>query len=290
MTNFLLTGGLGFIGRHLTRELITRGYRPTLIVRDGQEQFVPRDAVPLTPDGLSDFVSNNVVDCVINLAGHYSLAEDFATCQKLVESNINFPLSIAVRLNEAEQVPHWIQASSFMQHMQSKRSNPSCLYAATKQSMVELLRFFENQGFTLTDVILPHVYGSNDGRMKLLESLIDAAKYATMMQLSSGTQQLDLVHVSDVIDAFLLLDKVRSGGQFQLTSSLPLTIRDLVSLINAHSPSNLNVEFDESLDRKRDTFERWIIAQPPNDWIQKIKLDEWIAEQFKLDFGNRLSE
>ena len=72
----LVTGGTGFLGRHVCRALISRGYLPRLLVRVGSEGRIPEDirrACRVTPGDVTnrEFVENAAqsTEAIVHLAG-----------------------------------------------------------------------------------------------------------------------------------------------------------------------------------------------------------------------------
>jgi nucleoside-diphosphate-sugar epimerase len=283
MSNVLITGGLGFVGRRLTSELLRLGKRPVLIVRENQVDVNQTNSHYLHLGQLKEFVRTETIDCVVNLAGFYTIDDSPQSVSGLIDSNITFPTTIASQLSSEGLSPTWIQASTFMQHVESSYFDPACLYASTKEAMLMVLKHFENKGFKVVNIIFPHIYGDNDGRGKLLERLIASAKSGDYVRLSSGNQQFDLVHVSDVVNCLLQALNIRESKEFQLTSQTVLTVKEVAEKVNSSSPNGLFVTYDPKLDRPRDTIQKWIVHPRPEWWTEKFNVNRWIEEQFRDD-------
>jgi len=281
----LITGALGFVGRHLVKRMIENNEFPAIIVRDqsvirARELFCEQVEI-FTLGTLQGAAKELGINEVINLSGFYTFGESPAETSALIKSNIEFPaqiLSIVAGLNPKLR---WIQANTFMQHFSGSEFNPSCMYAATKQAMNCLLAFFEVKGAEVHHMVLPQIYGSNDTRNKLINHLVAAAITGNAASLSSGRQIMDLLHVDDVVDAILIVRSHDTGSKTQLTSSDVLTIRELIRLVEQISGRTITAIFDVHNDRDRDIYEPWIVAPAPKGWSQNTDLTDWIHAEFE---------
>lgn len=69
MSTILITGGSGFIGRYLCRQLCAEGWRVIVLTRDANRAKVRLpDAIQLI-ENLDELPEDLVIDCLINLAG-----------------------------------------------------------------------------------------------------------------------------------------------------------------------------------------------------------------------------
>src|SRR5207247_1687541 len=89
------------------------------------------------------------------------------------------------------------------QHFGGEEYHPADLYAATKQAFVDVLRYFvEAAALEVVTLELYDSYGLDDARVKLMPALRRAALDGGRIALTDGRQQLDLVHVDDVVRAY----------------------------------------------------------------------------------------
>ena len=74
------------------------------------------------------------------------------------------------------------------------------LYAATKQAFTDLLVFYaEVEGLAVHTLELMDTYGPGDPRAKLIPFLLRAGAEGTTVEMTDGTQLIDLVHVDDAV-------------------------------------------------------------------------------------------
>ncbi len=91
--------------------------------------------------------------------------------------------------------------------------NPTTLYGKSKLAGTELLEQYcaagKVKGFTTR---LFTVYGPGEHQGRLLPSLLDAARRAMAIKLTSGEQQRDFTYVGDVAEGLLRLGLTASGS------------------------------------------------------------------------------
>jgi CDP-3, 6-dideoxy-D-glycero-L-glycero-4-hexulose-4-reductase len=111
------------------------------------------------------------------------------------------------------------------------------LYAASKQAAEDLLRHFHrNRGLSCVTLELFDIYGIDDTRRKLLSLIRDTVREGGCLDMTAGEQVMDLTHVEDVVEAFLLSARwllAEESPLFERRSVCGerLRVRDLVGLI-----------------------------------------------------------
>jgi nucleoside-diphosphate-sugar epimerase len=284
LSKILVTGGLGFVGNRLVLDLIRNGHHPVLLVRNGQEQICnDRFGEKVECLSLETIIKDGHeidISAVVNLAGKYWFNPNDLEIRAMIESNITLPSLIADSVTRGFRNITWIQASTFMQHFNSSVYDPTCFYAATKQSAENSLFAFRDRGLTLKSLVLPHIFGEHDNRNKLLNYLVGQARDLSPIKVSSGTQIMDLVHVDDIVSAIqVALRYDVPAGRYQISSNKMITIHQIVDFLTSRTASDFEVEFDAKKDRKRDTYEIWDCAPSLPTWDPSIDLFHWIEYQ-----------
>lgn len=290
MSKILVTGGLGFVGNRLVLDLIRNGHHPILLIRNGQEQVCNNrfgeKVEYLTLETVIKDGREIDISAVINLAGKYWFKPNELEIRSMIESNVSLPSLIADSVTTGFRNVTWIQASTFMQHFNSSVYDPTCFYAATKQSAEISLYAFRDRGLTLKCLVLPHIFGEGDSRNKLLNYLFGQARDLSPIKVSSGTQIMDLVHVDDIVSAIqVALQFDVPAGRYQISSNKLITIHQIVDFLTSRTDSDFEVEFDAKKDRERDTYEIWDCAPPMPAWEPSIDLFKWIENQMTSSAG-----
>lgn len=252
MTAYLVTGATGFVGRHLVRRLVAEGAGVTALVRDPASSRLPAGvtpvAIPDDPADLVDAVKQAQPDICLHLATHFVAQHTLDDVGPLVAANVGFGMRLAEALVAAGSVP-LIDTGTVWQHLGGERFRPANVYAATKQAFADILAAYPLPVARLT---LTDTYGPDDPRPKLVPALVRAARTGEALAMGSGQQLVDLVHVDDVIDAFLQLAGDFEPATFVVSSGLPVTVRDLVDIASLAAGRPLPVRWGARAERAVD--------------------------------------
>jgi nucleoside-diphosphate-sugar epimerase len=252
VTTFLVTGATGFVGGHLARRLVADGERVVALVRDPSSPRLPAgvEALPIPADTAAFVAAVRQAhpDICIHLATHFVAQHTMDDIGPLVDANLGFGTRLAEAL-VALGSPPLIDAGTVWQHLGGERFRPANLYAATKQAFADILTAYPLPVGRLT---LTDTYGPDDPRPKLVPALVHAARTGEPLAMGSGQQLVDLVHVDDVVDAFLQLAADFRPETFVVTSGQPVTVRELVGFAEKAAGRPLPVQWGARPERSVD--------------------------------------
>ena len=151
----------------------------------------------------------------------------------LIDSNIVLGAYLLEAASAIGRLP-LIYAATIASHYKNEVYCPQNLYGATKQAFSDLLAFYTDAGLLrAVTLVLSDTYGPGDHRPKILNLVKQAAKTGKLLQLTDGQQEYDIVHIDDVVCAFLeagqqLMSNDWTNQTFQIFSEAPLTDRKSV--------------------------------------------------------------
>jgi nucleoside-diphosphate-sugar epimerase len=250
----LVTGITGFIGGELAKRLLADGWQVDAIVRsqsDTGNLLVAQEVTFHTvEDGqdLTPVLAAAKPDIVFHLASLYLADHRPDQIGALVQSNVLFPASLAEAM-AATGVRRLVNTGTAWQHFDSDDYVPVNLYAATKQAAEDLLLYYAAaRGLSVVTLRLFDTYGRGDKRRKLIQILIDAAMTGEPLDMSPGEQIVDLSHIDDVVNAFVIAAERTQGNEAgsNETYFVPgerLAVRELVDRVRRVTGRTLNVNF-----------------------------------------------
>ncbi len=295
----LLTGGTGFIGGHLVRALARRGDAVHLVVRAGTSQALinsvaagpgaapdPGAVVAHTHDGttegLVDILTEIHPDLVIHLAALFVVQHQVADVRPLIESNLLFTAQLAEAMARVG-VFRLINTGTSWQHFEDRTYSPVSLYAATKQAAEALLAYYvETADFRVLTLKLFNTYGPGDRRQKLFVLLKEASQRDEPLPMSPGEQRIDLVHVDDVVAAFLVAAQqlMRNGGpgmeSYAVCGGQRLTLREVVATYEQATGRRPHIRWGGLPYRPREVMAPWSIGTRLPGWAARISLVDGI--------------
>ncbi len=264
----LLTGATGFVGSRLACELIRQGWhvhaitRPGAVLPDlaelGQVKIHVHDS---TTEDLIACVARAKPDVVFHLASLFLSQHVSKDVEPLIRSNVLFGSQLLEAMKE-NAVSQLINTGTSWQHYDNDDYNPVCLYAATKQAFEAIVEYYVQAcGLKAITLKLFDTYGPDDPRPKLFHLLDKAARSGEPLNMSAGEQLIDLVHVDDVVEAFMVaagrVGSVRQHETYGVSSGHPLPLRDLVDLYAKKSGRAIPVNWGARPYRFREVMVPW---------------------------------
>lgn len=264
LVHVVLTGGTGFLGRHLAKLLLNRGLSVTVLIRnrsdlsalrnlstgDGVLRIVNKDTQPLTAA-----FEPGETHAVIHAATTYG--HGGAEKSQILASNLAFPMRLLAAADKAD-VPLFINTDTYF-NKASPRYAYLANYSVSKRLFVERATrsAFKTKFLTLR---LEHVYGADDNPNKFMSAAIQeiSVKKSPRFPATLGQQRRDFIHVNDVSRAYELLllspeaSNVSSGSTFEIGTGVSTRVREVLELIKALSGSPTEIDFGALPYRKHE--------------------------------------
>ncbi|WP_180146808.1 NAD-dependent epimerase/dehydratase family protein [Desulfoluna butyratoxydans] len=283
-----VTGGTGFVGSHLAKGLLSRGWEVHLLIRE--TSLLPESIKP--EENVSTHLYDGTTDCLIRILGIVKphVVFHLAACSiarhtpddiiPLIHSNI----LLGTQLIEAmvkNQVYCLVNTGTYWQHYGNEEYNPVCLYAATKQAFEMILRHaVETSYLKAVTLVLYDTYGPGDTRGKLFDQLAVASKEQKPLPLSPGGQKIDFVFVGDCVEAYVIASeqlmhrRFPCNERYRISSGRALTLKEAVSVYESISGTKIPVIWGGRPYRAREIMHPWDGGTPLPGWHPKVSLED----------------
>jgi nucleoside-diphosphate-sugar epimerase len=289
-----VTGATGFVGSHLARRLVQEGWNVHIIIRAGSVVPTGAEFSHMTThihDGSTASMISCVAlarpDVVFHLSSMFLSQHKSQDIEALIQSNLLFGTQMLEAM-EAIGVKHIINTGTSWQHYNNEDYNPTCLYAATKQAFEAILEYYVQAcGFKAITLKLFDTYGPDDLRPKLFNLLNKAATTIKELDMSAGEQLIDIVHIEDVVDAYLIAAlrlcqaKVLHHEIYAVSSGYPLPLKELVLLYSEATKKEVKVNWGARPYRVRELMTTWENGKSIENWKPKLDLRGWLMKMVK---------
>lgn len=296
MAKIIVTGASGFVGRHLVERLASLGWSILCITR-------PHSDISFLASlnkNISFLVWENDIKkmaeqikrfspiAAVHLASYFIASHTPNDIGDLVESNILFGMQLLEAMGMAG-VKNIVNTGTSWENYdaESAEVRPVCLYAATKVSFEEVLKFYSyTQNFKCITLRLFDTYGPNDTRKKIIPILLKAYHDDVALEMSPGEQELEMVHVSDVVDAFIqAVNRLANEDSLQgfcevygVASGNPMTLRTIVSKLESYLNYKFDIKWGGRQYREREVMEVWKNYERLKGWSPKYVFPEGLIE------------
>lgn len=238
----LVTGGAGFIGHHLVRQLHRATHDVFVLDNLHRAAIKPEDLVCrefIHGDVRKwDDVVRAIGDCqaVIHLAAQSNVVGSDEDPSYTFSTNVVGTWVVGQAARNAG-VDHFIFASSREVYGEVERLPvaesaplaPKNLYGATKASGELLLQSLASAGMNVSILRLANVIGPGDSG-RVMPNWLAAARQGRVLALFGGQQVLDFVPIDTVVSAvFKLLERGAIDAPVNIGSGKPTALRDLAN-------------------------------------------------------------
>ncbi|TAL09447.1 MAG: NAD-dependent epimerase/dehydratase family protein [Nitrospirae bacterium] len=217
----LVTGGGGFLGRHIVAKLLARGDKVRVLGRRGSPDL-EKMGVEVRCADIQDTeaveracLGMEAVFHVAARAGYWGSWDSYYGPNVVGTRNVlNGCRKAGLRKLIYTSTPSVVSAPGNLEHADEQAPYPDrydCPYPATKAEAERLVLGANGTDGLLTVSLRPHlIYGPGDPH--LFPRIIDRARKGLLVQVGDGTNKVDVTYVENAADAHLLAaDRLGTG-------------------------------------------------------------------------------
>ncbi len=260
----IVTGGAGFIGKHLVEFLITKGINVTIFDNFSNSErnsitYLKNQGVKIIEGDIRkmDDIDNAVKDhdVVIHLAAKISVEESIENPSETFDTNVNGTKNVLIAC-EKNHIKKMIVSSSAAVYGESlpnikltekSETHPISPYGESKIKMEhEIKKFVEKHNMNYIILRFFNIFGLGQSSeyAGVISKFIDRIDLNKPLEIfGDGMQKRDFVAVQDVIGAIDNSIEYGKKGIYNIASGKTITIKELAKMMISLSDKNLKIEF-----------------------------------------------
>ena len=242
--SILIVGGTGFIGYHLAKRSLKKGWQVTSISSNPPKKirYLPKVnyiRCDITNKKLLRKSIRKPFDYVVNLGGYIdhsnkkkTLKSHYEGCKNLAEIFLKkIPLSF---IQIGSSLEYGISNSPQKENIKCNLRSIKSIYGRAKLlSSVHVMNLFKKENFPSTVLRLYLAYGPRQDVNRFIPIIIKGCIENKKFPCSNGEQLRDFVHVDDAVEAIIksLTNKNARGQIINIGSGKPERIKNVIEKI-----------------------------------------------------------
>jgi len=268
----VITGGDGFIGRHLS-EFLSKSYKVYVIdnFRYGSQRIdhYKKTNIHLEICDIRDFnklkkiVTTINPDIVYHLAAIHFIPECEADPTLAIETNVLGTVNL-IRVLRRSSLFIFVSTGAIYKpsvnlHNENSAVNPCDIYGYTKLHAENYLNYFvSKRNNRIRKVRLFNVIGPGETNPHVLPVILNQIKQGNRdLFLGNVESRRDYIDVTDVVNGLVKVsllkdDRINNGEVFNLGTSTHYSVKDLVNVLERILNEKINIKIDKKRIRKID--------------------------------------
>ena len=303
----LITGGMGFVGSHLTEELLKNKHEIIVVTksqkkRNNLKKIVKQvilEQIDITNFGkIEKCLKKHKPDVIIHLAGETSHSKSFENPLKDIDSNAKSTLFLLEKIREMKLKCKFILGSTFIVVGKPKKlpvnenssCNPTTIYGVNRLTSEQYCKIYhEVYGMDTISFRITNSFGPREQiipKKNAVNFLIyQAFKGEKITIFNDGEFFRDLIYISDVVSAIkIIIKKGKSGELYWISSNKKIWFKNLGKILKKITNSKVKFVATPKYTKKVDVG-NFIVDNTKLrslGWKQKIPLEEGIKNTIKF--------
>jgi nucleoside-diphosphate-sugar epimerase len=237
----LVTGGGGFIGKHLVTALLKLDSKISILQPIDPKieniNFINADIT--NKQEIKKIIKNIQPKIIFHLAGQIPQAKN-VTSESLIKINFEGTVNLIEALSNTDYSSFintctgQVYGNHDKPYKENFSTNPASDYARSKLLATKYCQeISEKQNLPISTLRFYNIYGPYQAHNMFIPAFINACIKNQDFKMTKGEQKKDLIYVKDVISAFLIAAQNRniSSQVFNIASGISCSIKDIADKI-----------------------------------------------------------